>query len=61
MGMVAVRGVAARDAVIRGLLPPWYFRQLFDQIIRIGYNSLPVVGLTELLAEHLVEDQKTEG
>ncbi len=36
----------ARDAVIRGLLPPWYFRQLFDQIVRIGYNSLPVVGLT---------------
>ncbi len=35
-----------REAVIRGLLPPWYFRQLFDQIIRIGYNSLPVVGLT---------------
>ena len=36
----------ARDAVIRGLLPPWYFRQLFEQIVRIGYNSLPVVGLT---------------
>ncbi|MGB7205484.1 MAG: ABC transporter permease [Anderseniella sp.] len=36
----------ARDAIVRGLLPPWYFRQLFEQIIRIGYNSLPVVGLT---------------
>ena len=36
----------ARDAIISGLLPPWYFRQLIDQIIRIGYNSLPVVGLT---------------
>lgn len=36
----------ARDAVFRGLLPPWYFRQLIEQIVRIGYNSLPVVGLT---------------
>ena len=36
----------ARDAVIRGLQPPWYFRQLLEQIVRIGYNSLPVVGLT---------------
>ena len=36
----------ARDPIVRGLLPPWYFRQLFEQIIRIGYNSLPVVGLT---------------
>ncbi|MDX1717127.1 MAG: ABC transporter permease, partial [Anderseniella sp.] len=35
-----------RDAVFRGLLPPWYFRQVFEQILRIGYFSLPVVGLT---------------
>jgi len=38
--------IFARDGALRGLLPPWYFRQLFEQIIRIGYNSLPVVGLT---------------
>jgi phospholipid/cholesterol/gamma-HCH transport system permease protein len=43
VGRVAI---FARDGVFRGLLPPWYFRQLFEQIIRIGYNSLPVVGLT---------------
>jgi phospholipid/cholesterol/gamma-HCH transport system permease protein len=35
-----------RDAVLRGLLPPWYFRQVLEQILRIGYFSLPVVGLT---------------
>ena len=35
-----------RDAVLRGLMPPWYFRQVWDQILRIGYFSLPVVGLT---------------
>ena len=36
----------ARDSVLRGLTPPWYFRQIAEQIWRIGYNSLPVVGLT---------------
>ena len=35
-----------RDAILRGLLPPWYFRQVLEQILRIGYFSLPVVGLT---------------
>ncbi len=35
-----------RSAVTTGLLPPVYLRQIFDQLVRIGYNSLPVVGLT---------------
>ena len=35
-----------RSAVLSGLFPPIYLRQIFDQMIRIGYNSLPVVGLT---------------
>lgn len=35
-----------KDAVVHGLLPPIYLRQIFDQLIKIGYNSLPVVGLT---------------
>ncbi len=35
-----------RDALLSGLTPPWYFRQILLQIVRIGYNSLPVVGLT---------------
>jgi len=35
-----------RDAVFVGLLPRWYVRQMVLQFIRIGYNSLPVVGLT---------------
>ncbi len=35
-----------RDAVLTGLAPRWYFRQILIQIVRIGYNSLPVVGLT---------------
>ena len=35
-----------RNALFTGLLPPFYLRQVVDQLIRIGYNSLPVVGLT---------------
>ena len=35
-----------RNAMFAGLLPPFYLRQIFDQFVRIGYNSLPVVGLT---------------
>jgi phospholipid/cholesterol/gamma-HCH transport system permease protein len=35
-----------RDAVIQGLSPPFYPRQLLLQMLRIGYFSLPVVGLT---------------
>ena len=36
----------ARDALFIGLLPRWYPRQMLLQFVRIGYNSLPVVGLT---------------
>lgn len=35
-----------KNAIFAGLLPPFYLRQVFDQFVRIGYNSLPVVGLT---------------
>ncbi len=35
-----------RDAVVQGLSPTYYLRQIFEQMWSIGYNSLPVVGLT---------------
>ena len=35
-----------KDAVVQGLTPTWYLRQILEQMWRIGYNSLPVVGLT---------------
>ena len=38
----------AWDALSRGALPPFYLRQILGQMYRIGYNSLPVVGLTAL-------------
>ena len=34
------------EALGRGALPPYYLRQILGQMGRIGYNSLPVVGLT---------------
>jgi phospholipid/cholesterol/gamma-HCH transport system permease protein len=35
-----------RDSLLQGLSPPFYPRQLLLQMLRIGYFSLPVVGLT---------------
>ena len=35
-----------KDALVHGLWPPFYPRLLLTQMMRIGYNSLPVVGLT---------------
>ncbi len=35
-----------RDAVVQGLTPTYYIRQILEQMWRICYNSLPVVGLT---------------
>ncbi len=35
-----------RDSLIQGLTPTIYLRQVLEQMLRIGYFSLPVVGLT---------------
>jgi phospholipid/cholesterol/gamma-HCH transport system permease protein len=35
-----------KDGLIQGLSPTFYGRQILAQMWRIGYNSLPVVGLT---------------
>jgi phospholipid/cholesterol/gamma-HCH transport system permease protein len=37
-----------KDTVVTGLTPRYFVRQIFEQLLRIGYNSLPVVGLTAL-------------
>ncbi len=36
----------ARDAVVQGFTPKYYWPQLVQQLFRIGYTSLPVVALT---------------
>ena len=35
-----------KDGLVQGLSPTFYGRQILEQMWRIGYNSLPVVGLT---------------
>ena len=35
-----------KDGLAQGLTPTFYGRQILEQMWRIGYNSLPVVGLT---------------
>lgn len=35
-----------KNALVQGLTPTIFFRQILEQMLRIGYNSLPVVGLT---------------
>lgn len=38
--------VFVKDALVHVVLPPVHLRQILEQMLRIGYNSLPVVGLT---------------
>ena len=35
-----------KDALLQGITPTFYVRQTLEQMWRIGYNSLPVVGMT---------------
>ena len=35
-----------KDALVQGLTPTIFFRQILEQMLKIGYFSLPVVGLT---------------
>jgi phospholipid/cholesterol/gamma-HCH transport system permease protein len=49
IGLAAETGrvaLFARDGLVHGLTPKIYFRQIVEQMLRIGYFSLPVVGLT---------------
>ena len=38
--------IFTKDALLQGLTPTIYVRQILEQMLRVGYNSLPVVGLT---------------
>ncbi len=42
VGLFGMRGIVAAFS------PPWYFSQFSAQLLRIGYFSLPVVGLTAI-------------
>jgi len=41
--------------------PPWYFKQIFSQIIDIGFYSLPVVGLTTFFSGMVLALQTYSG
>lgn len=36
------------ESILRLFQRPWYFKQVFEQFLNIGYFSLPVVGLTAI-------------
>ena len=40
--------IFAAQGLLHIILPPWYWRETLRQMLRIGYFSLPVVGLTAL-------------
>jgi phospholipid/cholesterol/gamma-HCH transport system permease protein len=49
------------NAVRWTLLPPYYLRQFFRQVLDIGYFSLPVVGLTTLFSGMVLALQSYTG
>ncbi len=64
LGLLAEIGrifIFAWEAVGRGALPPYYWRQIAVQMLRIGYNSLPVVGLTAFFTGGALALQIFEG
>jgi len=34
--------------VFKSIIPPFYFRSFMRQVVEVGYNSLPIVGLTAI-------------
>lgn len=49
------------EAIVTGLRPPYYPRQLLRQMIEIGYYSLPVIGLTAIFTGMVLALQSYSG
>ncbi len=49
------------DAVLAGLRPPYYARQIGAQMMEIGYYSLPVIGLTAIFTGAVLALQSYSG
>lgn len=49
------------EAILTGLKPPYYPRQLIRQMIEIGYYSLPVIGLTAIFTGMVLALQSYSG
>jgi phospholipid/cholesterol/gamma-HCH transport system permease protein len=50
-----------KQAVIKGMMPPFYFKQIGCQLMQIGYNSLPLVGLTAIFSGMVLALQSYTG
>lgn len=51
----------AASGIVHGLLPPWYPRLVLRQTMAIGYDSLPVVGLTAVFTGMVLALQSYTG
>jgi phospholipid/cholesterol/gamma-HCH transport system permease protein len=51
----------ALEAIVTGLRPPYYPRQIARQMIEIGYYSLPVIGLTAIFTGAVLALQSYAG
>ncbi|MGL6188286.1 MAG: MlaE family ABC transporter permease [Holosporales bacterium] len=51
----------ALQVLFQGLLPPYYGRQIWKQLLEIGYFSLPVVALTALFSGMVLALQSYTG
>ena len=49
------------SAVYWTFKPPWYLKKIFQQILDIGYFSLPVVGLTTFFSGMVLALQTYNG
>ncbi|MBI1954433.1 MAG: ABC transporter permease [Proteobacteria bacterium] len=49
------------DSLTHAFQPPWYWRQILQQFIQIGYFSLPVVGLTAVFSGMVLALQSYTG
>lgn len=54
-------GLFLVESIIRLFQPPWYWQQIGIQLIKIGYFSLPVVGLTAIFTGMVLALQSYTG
>jgi phospholipid/cholesterol/gamma-HCH transport system permease protein len=54
-------GIFAVNAITHMLTPPYYPREIFKQMLSVGYYSLPVVGLTTLFTGAALAVNISEG
>lgn len=54
-------GIFAVNAITHMLTPPYYPREVFKQMLSVGYYSLPVVGLTTLFTGAALAVNISEG